>query len=219
MYRLPILGFINRIFIIALVLALILHSFFGIGSSLVLNSSNFGTRIYSVLTYPLAGGGLFEVIFNSLLLWLIGSDLERLWGRKKYLIATVVVILGSAGAYRILSAFFPSLGPLFGPSGLINFLMISYAILYPHAIFSFMFLIPIKAKYFAFLIIGIEIYLGIFSSSGISTLAHLAGVAAGYFYIFVWPKFKKRKPKGNLYLIKGLKDGGNKSDLPPKYWH
>jgi membrane associated rhomboid family serine protease len=146
-----------------------------------------------------------------------------LWGRKKYLITLLVGTLGGGLTYMVFSAFFPTIGPLYGPSGLITLLMVSYAVLYPHALFSFMFLIPIKAKYFAMLIIGIELYMGFFSPSGISTLANLGGVAAGYLYLFKLPKIKKRRPKGNLYLIKGLKNGeenrNNDDDFPPKYWH
>lgn len=222
-YNVPRLSFVNKILIIILAVAFILQSIFNLGGFFQLSSSIFSGHIYKIITYPLVGGGLFEVVFNCLLFWLIGSDLENLWGRKKYLITLIVGTVGGGLTYVVISAFFPSIGPLYGPSGLITLLMVSFAVLYPHALFSFMFLIPIKAKYFAMLIIGIELYMGFFSSSGIGTLAHLGGVAAGYLYLFQVPKLKKRRPKGHLYLIKGLKNGkenrNNDDDFPPKYWH
>jgi membrane associated rhomboid family serine protease len=223
MYRLPPLSFVNKVLIIILAAAFILQNIFHIQSYLVLNSSIFSGSIYRIFSYPLVGGGIFEVVFNCLLFWMIGSDLEYLWGRRKYIILLLVGVIGAALTYVALSAFFPFIGPLYGPSGLINLLMVCFAVLYPEAVFSFMFLIPIKAKYFAMLIIGIELYLGFFSPSGISIFAHLGGVAAGYYYIFQLPRIKKRRSKNRLYLIKGLKNGeenrNNDGDFPPKYWH
>jgi len=223
-YNVPQLSFVNKILIIALVAVFILQSISPIiGQSLVLSSSVFSGHIYKIFTYPFVGGGIFEVAFNCLLFWLIGSELENLWGRKKYLLALLVGTIGGGLTYVAISAFFPSVGPLYGLSGLVTLLMVSFAVLYPHALFSFMFLIPIKAKYFAMLIIGIELYMGFFSASGVSTLAHLGGVALGYLFIFQLPKLKKRRPKGRLVLIKGLKNGeenrNNDDDFPPKYWH
>ncbi len=222
-YRLPNLTLTNKILIILFGAIFLLQNIFHIDGYLVLSPSIFNGSIYRILTYPFVGSGIFEVVFNCLLFWLIGSDLENLWGRKKYLFLLLVGLLGSAVTYIILASFFPQMGPLFGSSGLINLLMICFAVLYPNAVFSFMFLIPIKAKYFAMIIVGIELYFGFFSPSGTSILAHLGGVAAGYLFIFQYPKFKKRGPKSRLYLIKGLKDGeenrNNDSDTPPKYWH
>jgi len=223
-YNVPQLSFVNKILIAFLAAAFILQSFFPpIGSFLELSSSVFSGRVYQILTYPFVGRGIFEVVFNCLLLWLIGSDLESLWGRKKYFFALLIGTIGGGLTYVAISAFFPSVGPLYGLSGLVTLLMVCFAVLYPHALFSFMFLIPIKAKYFAMLIIGIELYTSFFSASGVSTLAHLGGVAAGYLFIFQLPKLKKRRPKGRLVLIKGLKNGeenrNNDNDFPPKYWH
>ncbi len=223
-YNVPQLSFVNKILIIFLVAAFILQSIFPtIGQFLMLSSSVFTGHVYQIFTYPLVGGGIFEVAFNCLLFWLIGSELENLWGRKKYVLALLIGTIGGGLTYVATSAFFPSVGPLYGLSGLVTLLMVCFAVLYPHALFSFMFLIPIKAKYFAMLIIGIELYMGFFSASGVSTFAHLGGVALGYLFIFQLPKLKKRKPKGRLVLIKGLKNGeenrNNDDDFPPKYWH
>ena len=222
-YNLPQLSFINKILIFVLAIGFILQNIFPLDKILVLSSSIFSGHIYQIITYPLVGGGIFEVVFNCLLFWLIGSELEILWGRKKYLMTLLIGTVGGGLTYVAFSAFFPSSGPLYGPSGLITLLMVCFAILYPHTLFSFMFLIPIKAKYFAMLVVGIEFYMGFFSPSGISSFSHLGGVLAGYLFLFQWPKFKKRKPKGHLYLIKGLKNGqenrNNDDDFPPKIWH
>ena len=37
------------------------------------------------VTYAFLHGGLFHLFFNMLGLWMFGSELERLWGQKRYL--------------------------------------------------------------------------------------------------------------------------------------
>ncbi|RLA65564.1 MAG: hypothetical protein DRQ88_02045 [Epsilonproteobacteria bacterium] len=216
----PPLSFSNKILIISCVTFFILQSIF---SHLVIYLGLSGTKffsghIYQILTYPLMGQGLMEVLFNSLLLWFVGSDLEHSWGRKRYISFLLVAVLGAGITYLLISLV-SSGGILTGLSGIINFLMLAYAILYPNRLFSFMFVFPIKAKYFCMIMIGMEIYLGIFSSMGAISLAHLGSMAFGYAYMVYLSRPKKsRKPKGrgNLYLVKDLKKGEKD---PPKHWH
>jgi membrane associated rhomboid family serine protease len=223
----PPLSFINKVLIISCVVFFILQNIFskfmGVPLEAYLGLSGvkfFSGHIYELFTYPLMGRGLWEVLFNSLLLWFIGSDLENSWGRKRYLSFIIVAVLGAGITYLMISLIFnvPPI-PLTGLSGIVNFLMLAYAILYPNRLFSFMFVFPIKAKHFCMIIIGMEIFLGVFSPMGALSLAHLGSMVAGYAYMVYLSRPKKRpKPKGkaNLYLVKDPKKGENDST---KYWH
>jgi len=231
----PPLTLTNKILIIACVSFFILQNIFskfgGIPIEIYLGLSGakfFSGYIYQIFTYPLMGRGLMEVLFNSLLLWFIGSDLERTWGRKRYLSFLLVAVLGAGLTYLFVSFSFlrgsiTYMIPLTGLSGIINFLMLAYAILYPNRLFSFMFIFPVKAKHFCMIIIGLEIYMGIFSPMGALSLAHLGSMAFGFGYMVYLSrpkKSRKAKNKANLYLVKGAKNGEKApKDDSPKHWH
>lgn len=224
----PPLSFANKILIIAAASCFILQSIFskfaGIPLEYYLGLSGakfFSGHIYQLLTYPLMGRGLMEVLFNCLLLWFIGSDLENSWGRKRYLSFLLVAVLGAGITYLLITLFSvkAAIIPLTGLSGIINFLMLAYAILYPNRMFSFMFIFPVKAKHFCMIIIGMEVYMGIFSPMGAISLAHLGSMASGYAYMVYLSRPRKRgKPKGkaNLYIVKDPKTGEKDT---PKHWH
>jgi membrane associated rhomboid family serine protease len=184
-----------------------------------LSRSFFSGHFYQLVTYPLMGNGLFEVIFNCLLFWLIGSELEFIWGKKKYIKALVIGVLGGSLTWVPLAIFLPHMGPLAGPGSVINLWVVAFGVLYPDALFSFLFLIPIRARYFAALIIAIELFMGFFSPSGASSFAQLGGVFWGYLFLFFIPSRKKAPKKPKLRLVKEEKDGGKENDFPPKYWH
>ncbi|TDJ09017.1 MAG: rhomboid family intramembrane serine protease [Deltaproteobacteria bacterium] len=227
--RVPPLSFANKVLIISCIGFFILQNIFtkfvGFPLEAYLGLSGerfFSGHLYELFTYPLMGRGLWEVLFNSLLLWFIGSDLENSWGTKRYLSFLLVAVLGAGVTYLLIYLGFLTsyAAPLTGLSGIVNFLMLAYAILYPNRLFSFMFVFPIKAKHFCMIIIGMEVFLGVFSPMGAISLSHLGSMAAGYAYMVYLSRPRKRpKPRGkaNLYLVKDPKKGPK--DDSPKYWH
>ena len=42
-------------------------------------------RIWQPATYMFLHAGLFHLLFNMLALWMFGTELERLWGRRYFL--------------------------------------------------------------------------------------------------------------------------------------
>ena len=85
--------------------------------------------------------------------------------------------------------------PVVGASGAIYGLLLGFGMLFPNAELMLIFLpIPIKAKYFIPVLMGIELFLGLnqFSWDNIAHFAHLGGAVTGFFLILYWRKFGSR---------------------------
>ena len=221
----PRLTQINKILIISGVIVFLLSKIMEktSGSSLIpvlglSHSGFFQGMIHQILTWPLIGRELFEVIFNSLLLWFIGSELESLWGLRRYLGFILSVVLGTTLVYLLISLlFFPNTPyALTGMAGIIDASLLAYAILFPTRVFQFMLIIPIQAKYFCLIIISIQLYLGFFSSAAVLAWGQLASMMVGVIWMFLIssPSFKKslfqftktKRQRDHLKLVK--KDQG-----------
>ncbi|RME92858.1 MAG: rhomboid family intramembrane serine protease, partial [Candidatus Hydrogenedentota bacterium] len=57
-----------------------LEYFFALSTDMVLRGF-----IWQIFTYQFLHGGLLHLLFNSLALWLFGSELENHWGSKRFL--------------------------------------------------------------------------------------------------------------------------------------
>ena len=118
--------------------------------------------------------------------------LERQWGSKKFL--TFYLICGASGGILyilLVNVGLMNPGILYGASGAIFGLLAAGAILYPHIKVLFMFIFPMSLRVMAILLAVIS---SLRFLRGINTggeLAHLAGFAAGFVYIF-WPKWRQQ---------------------------
>lgn len=224
----PRLTFVSKVFIIITVslflISSVLRASMGSGLEGVLGlSSHFFFRggFHTLVTYPFLGTGLFEVLFDCLLLWFIGCELEGMWGKAKYFILALFSTILSGVIYLAVSQISPSLSayPLTGLAGICNALLVAYALIYPDRYFSFFMIFPIKAKWFCLILLGMQLYLGIFSPGASLAWGHMGGMLAGFLFM-KWPKLRsfktsmpsRPKKKGNLRLIKD-------EDNDPKYWH
>lgn len=237
----PRLTYVNKIIIIIsgslFLLGAILGKASGVSLPLFLGLSAgkfFDGHIYQILTYPFVGNGLFEVLFNCLLLWLVGSELEETWGAKRYAKFLLSAVLGASFLFLLLATLFYSGStsyflPLTGLMGVTNFLLLAYAIIYPQRLFTFMFIFPMKAWIFCILIICIQLFYGIFSPSGILSLGHLGALVSGYIYMvlvstdrfknyFSSKKRERKVSKSHLKLVKTDDEDDDDENPPPKYW-
>lgn len=235
----PKLTYINKIIIIISVALFILaallrvagisflEAYFGLSAHMVTKGF-----IYQVITYPFVGRGLLEIVFGCLIVWFVGSELEEQWGRKRYSSFLLTSVLGAAIIYILISLIFFSNSfvfsiPLTGLGGMCNALLLSYAILYPDRVFSFMLIFPVKAKYFCMILIAMQLYMGFFSPAGALAWGHLGAMLSGFIFMIVVssPRYKNivsaiedHKQKANRKHLKVI-DGGKDGNDPPKYWH
>jgi membrane associated rhomboid family serine protease len=153
-----------------------------------LRSSDVIHRFYlwELVTYLFLHGGWFHIIFNLFALWMFGSDLENLWGGRRFLFYYFLTGIG-AGIFDVtLSALFPPVIPTatIGCSGAVYGLLLAYGMIFPDRPIYLYLIIPIKAKWFVAIMGAIE-FVSSFSTpgSGVSHVAHLGGMLFGFLYL------------------------------------
>lgn len=127
--------------------------------------------------------GFAHILFNMLALYLFGSTLESVWGTRRFLQYYFICGIGAGLCVVVANLFFGSLDTrTIGASGAIYGLLIAFGVLFPEATILFMFIFPMKAKYFV-MIMGAIAFLSSMSGSGsgVSHVAHLGGFAVGWF--------------------------------------
>jgi len=97
---------------------------------------------WQVLTYALEHGSMSHLFFNMLALWMFGSELERLWGTKRYLQFAAVATITAAAAQLLVTAAMGSTHPTVGASGTVYGLLLAYALTFPHRQFDLVGFLP-----------------------------------------------------------------------------
>jgi membrane associated rhomboid family serine protease len=148
--------------------------------------------VWQLFTYMFLHAGIMHLLFNMLTLWFFGTQLERDWGTRKFL--KYYFLCGIAAGVCVLVANMITRDiPTLGASGAIFGVLVGFAVLYPNQTVLMNFLFPIKAKYMVMIYAAIELLMTMQpGQSGVSTIAHLGGMAFGYVYL------KGRLPKLRL---------------------
>lgn len=125
-----------------------------------------------------------HILFNLLMMWMIGGDLERHWGGRKYLTYWLVCGIGAGVCVVLAGAFRGVTTPTIGASGAIYGLLLAYGTIFAERRLLFMLLFPIKARTMAWILFGIA-FISNFTpqSDGVSHVAHLGGMLVGWLYL------------------------------------
>jgi membrane associated rhomboid family serine protease len=146
-------------------------------------------HVWQLLTYGFMHGGFTHLFFNMFALFMFGSDIERLFGAKRYLIYYLFCVVGAALMHLIVvtAANMPPL-PTVGASGGVFGLLLAFGMAYPKRMIMLLFPpIPMPAWLFVTLYGLLELYLGITqTASGVAHFAHLGGMATGFVLIRYW---------------------------------
>ncbi len=177
--------------------------------------------IWQLVTYLFLHGGPFHIIFNMLFLWMFGSDLERVWGRRRFLFYYFLTGIGAGVFDVVVEPSSPNL--IVGCSGALYGLFLAFGLLFPDRPILFGLIFPMKAKWFALLMGGIEFFNELsMPGSGVSHLAHLGGMLVGFFYLrgggltyrwqlryYEWRRARRRKEfEGYMRKQEGKDDAG-----------
>ncbi len=98
---------------------------------------------WQVLSYALLHGDLSHLLFNMLGLWMFGSELERLWGQRRYLQFMAAAAVAAALAQLLVTALMGSRAPTVGASGILFGLLIAYALSFPRRQFDLVGFLPV----------------------------------------------------------------------------
>ncbi len=172
-------------------------------------------KIYQLFSYMFMHASFTHILFNMFALWMFGCVVENVWGPRKFLIFYLVCGVGAGlfqeGAqmvqfWSIVHEQYPdlSMSDIFtvaensgsalnswttvGASGAVYGILLAFGMLFPE---ERMFIIPIpfpiKAKWLVAGYAVIEIFMALqMSGDGVAHLAHLGGMAFGYFLIRYW---------------------------------
>jgi membrane associated rhomboid family serine protease len=153
---------------------------------------------WQVLSYAFLHSDMMHLFFNMLGLWMFGSELERLWGHKRYLHFLLAGVLAAAAAQLIITFITGSPVPTVGASGALFALLLAFGMLFPNRTIMPLFPpIPMKAKTFVLVFGGLELLLGLMGATGVAHFAHLGGMLGGWLMIRYWRKqapFGSRRP-------------------------
>jgi membrane associated rhomboid family serine protease len=152
---------------------------------------------WQVLTYAFLHGDVLHLFFNMLGLWMFGSEIELIWGRKRYLQYLTACVLAAAACQMMIAPLLGQMGPTIGASGGLYGLLLAFGMMFPERVIMPIFPpIPMKAKVFVAVFGGLELLFGLTGFSGVAHFAHLGGMLGGWLMFRFWrgqPPFPPRK--------------------------
>lgn len=176
-----------------------------------------------------------HIIFNMLMLWFLGAELEQKWGTRSFLMfylvngfcAGLIYIFGTAIYALITGSQGGLIIPVVGASGALFAVMMAYARFFGDRLIYFFMIFPMKARYFVMILAFIQLVSMMTSSARgeeVAYLAHLGGLASGFLYLVAWQwwlkrqwnKKSKRKTHGLKLVVNNDKNDDGDST---KYWN
>ena len=134
--------------------------------------------IWQPFTYLFFHGGIWHVLINMFVLWMFGSELERLWGKSHFLKFYFVTGIGSGLLTMLFNR--QSMTPIVGASGAVYGVLLAYGLTYPNRQIYLYGIIPIKSIWFV-IGIGMIAFMSSFNNiSQVSHITHLSGMLIGY---------------------------------------
>ena len=169
--------------------------------------------IWQLATYGFLHVGLLSLIFNMLMLWMFGAQLEQSWGVRRFLVLYFTSLIGAA-LVTVALAYSGALGlsplyPALGATAAIYGVLIAFSIVF--AEMEIMMILPpvsLKAKYFAWILIVITLALSLNQGSSMAYIPQLGGLLFGYLYVkFLHARIPARS-MASPYRGRGLSDRG-----------
>lgn len=198
--QLPKMGRLNLIIvctILTMFVASAVLAKMGVSLSALFGLSSVGFlsgKIWTLATYALIPHSLMSAIFDALIFWFIGSELENMWGTRKYSAFLITSVLGAGIIFVLIGVLFfgdSQLGsyPLTGPGGAAAAMCVVYGVLFPERTMYFFFF-PLQAKWFVAILVGMSLYQGIFSPGGLLAWAQLGAMASGILWMVAVTRYK-----------------------------
>jgi membrane associated rhomboid family serine protease len=145
--------------------------------------------IWQPVTYLFLHRDILHILFNMLIVWMFGVDLERRWGARGFTEFYFVTGIG-AGLCVIAVSLLPwnearsIYGAItIGASGACYGLLMAWAMVFPTREILLFFLFPVQARYAALIFGAIAFFSGIGGGSPVAHFAHLGGLIIGYLYL------------------------------------
>ena len=146
-------------------------------------------QLWQLVTYAFLHGNMTHLFFNMLALFMFGSDIERVWGSRRYLTYYFVCVVSAALAQLLVARVAGGAPyPTIGASGGVFGLLLAFGMMFPQRRVMLLFPpIPMPAWLLVMLYGALELLLGITGTqAGVAHFAHLGGMAGGFLMIQYW---------------------------------
>jgi membrane associated rhomboid family serine protease len=139
-----------------------------------------GGQVWRLVTYMfLHGPQLMHIVFNMLILWMFGPEIENILGRRAFLAFYLLTGVGAGLCSLAVSPFSPAV--IVGASGAMYAILLAFALYFPNRYLLLFFVIPVRAKYLVAATVVLELLFSVSGvQDGIAHVAHLGGMAVGY---------------------------------------
>jgi membrane associated rhomboid family serine protease len=184
--------------------------------------------LWQLVTYIFLHGGLFHILFNMLMLWMFGSDLERTWGSRQFTKYFFVCGIGAAVSTVLMEALLNTPpARTIGASGATYGILLAYGMLFPNRIIYWI-MFPIPAKWLVVIMGGIAFYSSLGPSSGVANIAHLGGMLTGFLYLKLggpggrwrdrYQRWRRERMRRKFDVFHGNRPNGPPEDLRWRRW-
>ncbi len=152
--------------------------------SLIPTETIFSFQIWRVFSYLFIHGDFLHLLFNLLILYFVGCEVEKYLGTKSFYLYYFICGVGGGCLVSIFSH--NSIHPIVGSSGSIFGLLYSLSVFRPTSKVYLYFIFPIKISTLINILILSSLFGIIFlPNSQISHITHLCGIISGHFF-FYW---------------------------------
>ncbi len=143
--------------------------------------------LWQLASYSFLHADLLHVLYNMLIVWMFGAQLESAWGRRKFLhlyfasvigAAVVTVALALAGVLVRMNT------ATIGASGAAYGILAAFAAVYgERRIIIFPLPLPLKAKHWVVFLVFLSLVGALEGGGDVAHVAHLGGLLFGYLYV------------------------------------
>lgn len=132
-------------------------------------------HVWQLITYMFLHSptGMMHILFNMFLLWMMGREVELTLGS-----GTFLRLYFLSGIVAGLCSLFTG-SPVLGASGAVLGILAVYGHLFPDRIILAFFFVPMKVKYFIWVVAAIDLLGAIQGGGNIAHLAHIGGLFTG----------------------------------------
>ena len=159
--------------------------------------------VWQLLTATFVHGGLLHLLGNMLILWVVGREIEAMYGSRDFLALYLSAAIISTLGWAICDALFHhGAQGMVGASGAVLAVAVLYVLYYPRREVLFMFVLPVEMWVLVAGFIGYQVFLLLRGGDWQTAVeSHLVGAAYGYLvkrFDLRWsrlPWFHPRRPR------------------------
>lgn len=142
--------------------------------------------VWQFFTYMFLHGNFFHILLNMYALWIFGTEIERMWGKREFYKYYFITGVGAGIIHTLITPM--STIPTIGASGAVMGILTAYAVMFPNREITLLlfFILPVrmKARTLALFFVVMSLFGGISGSAdGVAHFAHLGGMLVGYIYM------------------------------------